>query len=94
MWLCCAKTAERIGVVFRVETLGGPTHFVLDGDSDPCTANGPVIRGKFSPLCSTGTLLFGFDVAFAKLLWPLVVIIIYIFSFFIYKMLHDKILFV
>jgi len=46
MWLCCAKTAERIGVLFGVETLGGPMHFILDGGLDPCTANGPVTGGN------------------------------------------------
>jgi len=47
----CANTAERMEVLFVVETLGNPSNTVLEGS-------------RFS---------HGFDTAFAKLLWPLVV---------------------
>jgi len=33
--LHCAKTAERIEVLFGIETYGDPGHIVLDGGADP-----------------------------------------------------------
>jgi len=36
--LSCAKTAERIEVLFGVKIFGGPRNIVLDGDLDPPTA--------------------------------------------------------
>lgn len=47
MWQCCAKLAERIKVLFRVETLANPRHIVLDRHT---TARGPVC-GKNFALC-------------------------------------------
>jgi len=39
--LHCAKMAERIDILFRVNTLGGPIrNIVLDGDPDPPIATG------------------------------------------------------
>jgi len=32
--VCCANTAERIEVLFGVETLGDPRNIVLDGSPD------------------------------------------------------------
>jgi len=55
--LPCAKTAERIEVLFAVKTLGGPRNVGLDGGPDPNSEGG---RGST------------FNAAFAKLLWPLV----------------------
>jgi len=49
----CAKTVERIDVLFGVETIGGPRNIVLDHPR----------RGD------------GFDAAFAKLFWPLVILV-------------------
>jgi len=37
MRLHCAETAERIDVLFRLETLGDPRYIVLDADLDPPT---------------------------------------------------------
>jgi len=34
-WLCCGKMAERINVLFEVETLGDSRHIVLDGGPHP-----------------------------------------------------------
>jgi len=36
----CAKAAERIDVLFRVETAGDPRNVMLDGDP-------PRLRGRF-----------------------------------------------
>jgi len=33
--LHCAKTAERIKILFRMNTLGGPWNIALDGSPDP-----------------------------------------------------------
>jgi len=34
-WLHCAKTAERIQILFGLNSLGGPRNIVLDGNPDP-----------------------------------------------------------
>jgi len=56
--LWCAKTAERIKVLFGVQTLGGSRNIVFDGGHESPTA-----RGGGS----------AFDAAFVKLLWPLAI---------------------
>jgi len=66
------KAAERIEILFVVETVADPRNIVLDWGPDPSTAMKSLSGGKFCPLLSTGTLLFGFDAAFTKLLWLLV----------------------
>jgi len=60
--LRCAKTAEQIKILFVVKTLGGPRNNIVLDGSH----DSPTARGG------------GFDAAFAKLLWPLVIIIIII----------------
>jgi len=52
----CAKTAERIDVLFGVKTHGDPKNIALHGGAHLLT-----VKGR------------GFDAAFAKLLWPLVI---------------------
>jgi len=63
--LRCAKTAERIEVLFGVATFGDPRPIAFYGDPDPPTARG--IGKKFYPLQSIGILL-ALNAAFAKLL--------------------------
>jgi len=55
------KTSERTEVMFEVKTLGGPSNTVLDGGSGLSSYGHG--RGR------------AFDAAFAKLLWPLVLLI-------------------
>jgi len=45
--LSCAKTAERLEILFGVETLGDPRHVVLDADPDPRAARGREIEEHF-----------------------------------------------
>jgi len=67
----CAKAAERIEVLFGVETLRDLRHTVLNGGSDLLMAR--VNSGGNFPIVEIGILL-AFDVAFAKILWPLVLV--------------------
>jgi len=55
-----SKTGERTEIMFGVKTLGGPSNTMLDGG--PITP--PTARGGER----------AFDAAFAKLLWPLVLL--------------------
>jgi len=48
--LLCAKTAEQIKILFRVDTLGGPRNIVLDGGLDPSTALGGGFDATFAKL--------------------------------------------
>jgi len=38
--LRCAKTVERVEVLFKVQTVGYPRHIVIDKGPDPPTATG------------------------------------------------------
>jgi len=46
--LYCAKTAQRIKILFGVNTLGGPRNIMLDGGPDPPQRGGGV--GEISPI--------------------------------------------
>jgi len=42
--LHCAKTAEQIGILFRVNTLGGPRNIMLNWAPDPPQRRGGELR--------------------------------------------------
>jgi len=44
----CAKAAERIEVLFRVQTRGDPRHIVFDSDPDLFTAKGVRVEENFT----------------------------------------------
>jgi len=70
--LRCAKTAKQIEMLFWVETLVDPKDIAL-GDLPIPLQRGGWQWWKFTLIVKfTGTLLFRFDAAFAKLLWLLV----------------------
>jgi len=60
--------AERIEVLFGMETHADPMHIVLDEGPHPY-GDGERSGAKFCPMYSIGTVC-SFDAAFAKLLWP------------------------
>jgi len=53
--VCCAKTAERIDMLFWMKTWVGPRNHVLDGGADP-QGEGAIFRGLFRPFKSIGNL--------------------------------------